>query len=82
MNNFHTKFNFDMCCYFVAVLNANIRIDQSFYGYPKMMLKRKNAQEQGFLLIINLLITSHFCKQLKICNFLIIKSLGNARSIR
>lgn len=81
-NNFRAKNALDSRCCFVALLDATIQTNDILYGYPKIIIMRKYAQKQRFLLINKLLNISHFQLQLKIRKTLIIKHLGNARSIR
>lgn len=81
-NKFHAQNAFDLRCCFVALLGATIQSNDGLCGYLKMIPMRKNRQKERFLLINKLLNISHFQLQLKMRKTLIIKHLGNARSIR
>lgn len=81
-NNFCAKNALDSRCCFVALLGATIQTNDILYGYPKIIIMRKYAQKQRFLLINKLLNISHFQLQLKMHKTLIMKRLKNARSIR
>lgn len=81
-NNFRAKNALDLRCCFVALLGATIQSNDALCSYLKMIPMRKNTQKERFLLINKLLNISHFQHQLKMRKTLIIKRLGNARSIR
>ena len=81
-NNFRAKNALDLRCCFVALLGATIQSNDALCSYLKMIPMRKNTQKERFLLINKLLNISHFKLQLKMRKTLIIKRLGNARSIR
>jgi len=81
-NNFRAKNALDLRCCFVALLGATIQSNDALCGYLKMIPMRKNTQKERFLLINKLLNISDFQLQLKMRKTLIIKRLGNARSIR
>lgn len=81
-NNFRAKNALDLRCCFVALLGATIQSNDALCGYLKMIPMRKNTQKERFLLINKLLNISHFQLQVKMRKTLIIKHLGNARSIR
>lgn len=81
-NNFRAKNAHDLRCCFVALLGATIQSNDALCGYLKMIPMHKNTQKERFLLINKLLNISHFQLQLKMRKTLIIKHLGNARSIR
>lgn len=81
-NNFRAKNALDLRCCFVALLGATIQSNDALCGYLKMIPMRKNRQKERFLLINKLLNISHFQLQVIMRKTLIIKHLGNARSIR
>ena len=81
-NKFRAKNALDLRCCFVVLLGATIQSNDALYDYLKIILIRKNTQKERFLLINKLLNISHFQLQLKMHKTLIIKRLGNARSIR
>ena len=81
-NKFRAKNALDLRCCFVALLGATIQSNDALCGYSKIILMRKNTQKERFLLINKLLNISHFQLQLKMRKTLIMKRLGNARSIR
>lgn len=81
-NKFRAKNALDLRCCFVALLGATIQSNDAPCGYSKIIPMRKNTQKERFLLIYKLLNISHFQLQFKMHKTLIIKRLGNARSIR
>lgn len=81
-NNFRAKNALDLRCCFVALLGATIQSNDALCSYLKMIPMRKNTQKERFLLVNKLLNISHFQLQLKMHKTLIMKRLGNARSIR
>lgn len=81
-NKFRAKNALDLRCCFVALLGATIQSNDALCSYLKMIPMRKNTQKERFLLVNKLLNISHFQLQLKMRKTLIMKRLGNARSIR
>lgn len=81
-NKFRAKNALDLRCCFVAIFGVTIQSNSMPYGCSKIILIHKNTQKGRFSLINKLLNISHFQVQLKTLKTLIIKRLGNARSIR